>query len=196
MKTPKMIASQWANTPAQKVTPWMVEWVCYSIIDLWSQEMEWKWEIKVNRKFQLTFETEQMGTFTDKDTGVDVEKPLIIGKRYTLSLHEKAILKKDLTSWLGKEPEDDINIFDLLGKNALLQVIENESNGKVYSNINAIMPSKANNKPKNDTVWFSLEKEYYDEKTLEELPKWLKETIKKSPEYDTVSDDTQDDVEF
>lgn len=67
-----------------------------------------------------------------------------VSKRYTVSQHEKATLRKDLQSWRGRPfTNDELRGFDLdhvLGVNALLNVVHNERDGNVYANVEAVMP--------------------------------------------------------
>lgn len=72
-------------------------------------------------------------------------KPFVVGKRYTLSHNEKAILRLDLESWYGKQFNtaelDKAGGFDLeklLGRAAMLNVVYSED-GK-YANIRSINP--------------------------------------------------------
>lgn len=71
-------------------------------------------------------------------------RPYMISKRYTLSLNEKANLRKDLEGWRGQKfTEDQLKGFDLevlRGKQCQLQIIHNEKDGKVFANIQAILP--------------------------------------------------------
>src|SRR3990167_4553744 len=69
-------------------------------------------------------------------------------KWYTLSLHEKANLRKDLECWRGRkftdEESDGFDLEKLLGANCQLQVIHNITDeGKVYDNVQAIVPHNA-----------------------------------------------------
>jgi hypothetical protein len=77
----------------------------------------------------------------DQKTG----KPFEVSKRYNLSLHEKANLRKDLESWRGRKfTEAELEKFDLeklLGANCQLSVSHNiKEEGDVYANVNAIVP--------------------------------------------------------
>jgi hypothetical protein len=71
-------------------------------------------------------------------------KPYMISKRYTLSLNEKAAMRKDLEGWRGQKFTDEqLKGFDLevlRGKQCQLQIIHNEKDGKVYANIQTILP--------------------------------------------------------
>jgi hypothetical protein len=67
-------------------------------------------------------------------------------KRYTLSLHEKANLRRELETWRGKkftaEEGEGFDLEKLLGANCQLQVIHNEKDdGTVYANVQAIVPA-------------------------------------------------------
>ncbi len=104
--------------------------------------------------------------YKDKDTGVDTPKTVHeiqyvfqlnkvddeTGKRFTvrskplnLILSEKSSLRAFLLQWRGhdltdvelKPPGVDV---DLVGRNALIQVIHTKSGDKTYANIGAIMP--------------------------------------------------------
>jgi len=87
----------------------------YSIIDLGHQATEWAGETKIMHKVVFTWELHG-----DDDAGqplkTDDGKPLIVSKRYTVSLGDQARLRQDLESWSNKKmsPEDRKN-FDLKG---------------------------------------------------------------------------------
>lgn len=72
-------------------------------------------------------------------------KPIEIAKKYTMSLHEKSNLRKDLESWRGKKfTEQEIMGFDLeqlLGANCQLQVTHDiKDDGSTWANVQAIVP--------------------------------------------------------
>lgn len=71
-------------------------------------------------------------------------RPFTCNKRYTASLHEKSTLRADLESWRGRKlSTEELHGFDLerlIGVNALVNIIVEEKDGKVYSNVKAIMP--------------------------------------------------------
>ena len=159
------------------------EVVCYSVVDMGSQSITWDGETKQQRKVNITFESKVMWKFIDKDTEEEVEKPLVIWNRYTLSMHEKSGLHKMVKSWIGKTPEDDFNILDLVGKPAIVNVVETEwKDGKIYHNIDSVLPSKEKAfKLFNPEVKFSLQD--YSETEFDKIPKWLQEKIQDSPEY-------------
>jgi len=69
----------------------------------------------------------------------------LVGKRYTLSLSEKATLRKDLESWRGKQftSDDETNGFDttkLIRVNCMLNLQHVSKPTGNYCNVIAIMP--------------------------------------------------------
>jgi hypothetical protein len=71
-------------------------------------------------------------------------EPMTISKNFTLSLAEKATLRKDLQTWRGREfTAEELRGFELknvLGAWAMISVIKSTgNNGKEYTNIAAIM---------------------------------------------------------
>lgn len=76
---------------------------------------------------------------TWKDGDVEKEGPAVIGKTYTLSLGEKANLRKDLQAWRGRAfTADELRGFDvtcLAGIPAMVTVTHTEKDGRTYANI-------------------------------------------------------------
>lgn len=78
--------------------------------------------------------------------GEDMEngKPFLVQQRYTLSLDEKANLRRDLESWRGKpftEPElMGFDVENLLSANCLLSIVHVDRQGKVYANVKSVSP--------------------------------------------------------
>ena len=75
-------------------------------------------------------------------------RPYVASKTYTVSLHEKATLHKDLKSWRGKPfTADELRGFDVekvLGAPCQLVITNTEKDGMVYANVTAIMKAKKN----------------------------------------------------
>jgi hypothetical protein len=72
-------------------------------------------------------------------------RPFMISKFYTLSLHEKATLRKDLENWRGKPfTEAELAGFDvetLRGVNCMLNIVEHKKqDGTLTQKIGSIMP--------------------------------------------------------
>jgi hypothetical protein len=73
----------------------------------------------------------------------DDNKPYEVRKRYTLSLHEKAGLRKDLESWRGRPfTQAELEGFDVetvLSAPCMINVIHNVKDGSTYANVTAVM---------------------------------------------------------
>jgi hypothetical protein len=165
---------------------------CYSLIDLGTQKTEGQYGVKFQHKIRISWELfgedEQGNPLTINVDGV--EMPMTISKSYTVSLHEKAGLRKDLASWRGKDfTEEEAAGFDvsrLIGAYCMLNITSSESNGKTYSNISSITPLPAalkNNKPSpvHSNVIFNLDDPDFE--VFGRFYEKLQATIKNSPEW-------------
>lgn len=158
---------------------------CIQLVDMGTQKIEFQGKVKFQPKVRVTWELPEV---TKEFKEGDGEKPYLISKTYTASLHEKAALAKDLESWRGKAFTDDERAgFDLkkvLGQPCLLNVIHEAKDGNVYSNIASIsqVPKGMAVKPVvNTLVEFAFES--FSSEVFESLPDFLKDRIKLSPEY-------------
>ena len=165
---------------------------CYSLIDLGTQHTTGQYGDKFQHKIRIGWEL-----FGDDEEGnpltIDVdgkEMPLTISKSYTVSLHEKAGLRRDLAAWRGKDfTDEEAKAFDvskLLGAFCMINVTTSETNGKTYSNVAGITPlpgalKNAKPAPVHDNVVFDLDKP--DMKVFESFHEKMQEAIKKSPEW-------------
>lgn len=106
-----------------------------SIIDLGTQTSAEVYGGKKQHK--VLFQFEILGDEKRTDG-----KPFLASKRYTVSLHEKASLRKDIEAWQGNIPEAQAASYpltSLLGKPCQLSITHRESDGRTYSDIAAIM---------------------------------------------------------
>ena len=165
---------------------------CYSLIDLGTQHTTGQYGDKFQHKIRIGWEL-----FGDDEEGnpltIEVdgkEMPLTINKSYTVSLHEKAGLRRDLAAWRGKDfTDEEAKAFDvskLLGAFCMINVTTSETNGKTYSNVAGITPlpgalKNAKPAPVHANVVFDLDKP--DMKVFEGFHEKLQEAIKKSPEW-------------
>jgi hypothetical protein len=131
------------------------------------------------------------------DPNSEQDLPRMMSKRYTLSLHEKSALRKDLETWRGRGfSADELKGFDistLLGVNCQLQIIHNESDGKTYANIASVLPIGKGAKkysPESGTKFFSFEDGI---SPPDGTPEWVYNLITESDEYQGPSGKTDDD---
>lgn len=75
--------------------------------------------------------------------------PYIASKQYTVSLHEKSALHKDLKSWRGKAftPEElaGFDVERVIGAPCQLLIAQEEKDGSVYANIQAVTKADKRN---------------------------------------------------
>jgi len=109
--------------------------VCVDVVDLGVLDVSWQGQTKRQHKVNLAWQLNE-----DRDDG----KPYLIFKRYTLSLHEKAALRKDLESWRGRkftrEEEMGFDIETVIGANCLLNVTHNQVGDRTYANVSSVNP--------------------------------------------------------
>ena len=110
----------------------------------------------------------------------------LLSRTYTLSLHEKATLRKDLDAWRGKRFTDDelkgFDITTILGAPCMVTAIHND-NGKAKVVGVASLP-KGMPKPKavNELKTFDYDNNF-DMKAIEAFPEWVRDAIRSSVEY-------------
>ena len=109
--------------------------VCVDIVDLGLVEQTWGEETTEKPMVRLVWHSAEI----DPETA----EPFQIQKRYTLSLHEKASLRKDLEAWRGRAfTDEELAGFDLeklIGVNAFLSITHNVSKGTTYANVTSLM---------------------------------------------------------
>lgn len=176
--------------------------VCYGIVDLGMQysEIYQKSSPKVIVMWEIPSEKIEVN-------GQKVSRT--ITQTYTNSLNEKAILRKDLAAWRGRDftPEElnKFNLASIVGTHCLLNIIHRENGGRTYANVGAIMKMpKGMDKPAAtlDQIIFDLDES--DLSMLDNIPEWITKRIKESETYkeriagkgDTLGDDSIDDERF
>ena len=119
---------------------------CVKVIDLGTQENNYEGETTWKHQCMIIWEV----PLEKNNNG----EPLTISKFYTLSLHEKATLGKDLSSWRGRPftelEKKGFDVSNLLGVPCYLNVMMNK---KGKPKVEAIMPL-----PKHETI----DDQYYD----------------------------------
>lgn len=108
--------------------------VCCDVVDLGIVESTYSGKAKKQHKIRIVWQI---------DENMESGKPFCVSQRYTLSLHEKAGLRKDLESWRGRAfTEEELEGFDVetvIGAPCLLSVVQEASGGNIYANVKGVM---------------------------------------------------------
>lgn len=160
---------------------------CYSMIHIGKVEEEYVGEKKEMNKARITWELPTELRVFKEENG---EQPMVISKEYTLSLADKANLRRDLESWRGRGfTEDEAKNFDitrLIGVACMINIIHKPSkSGAIYPVISTISPlPKGLSCPAqiNDSFIFDYEENYSDDK-IASFPDFIKDKVKSSVEY-------------
>lgn len=169
----------------------------YSIVDLGVQDYEWKGEKKSGSKIRFTWE---LPNETQEFDGV--KKPLVIGNNYTLSMGNKANLRKVIEGMLGITLRDEEAAnFDMesfkgfLGKECMLSVIHTKKGDKTYANIGSVVPlMKGMTMPPQFNKDVIYEIGTSDNDVFQSLPNFVQDIILKSHEL-RDKDKTEPDEE-
>lgn len=185
---------------------------CYQMIHIGTVEETVMGKAKILNKVRIGWELPTELKVFDEKKG---EQPLVISKEFTLSMYEKANLRKILTSWRGKAfTEDEARSFDitkLLGATCMLQIVHKPSAKdptKIYEEIASVSTvPKGLEVPKAINKIRRLEYDNWNEEVFNSLPDFIKQKIEKSEEYkamrmpqpkdyDTIPDPVGSDLPF
>jgi len=163
---------------------------CYSMVHIGTVTWEYLGEVKETDKVRISFELPaEMRKFNEEEM-----QPMVISKEYTLSMHEKSNLRKDLESWRGKtftESEArDFDILNLIGVPCSLGVIHRENkNGNIYANISSIsgLPKGVDCPDQINPIFILDYNENWSTEKFETLPDFIKDQMKETPEYEQIN---------
>lgn len=118
------------------------------------------------------------------------EQPFVFSKDFTLSMNEKANLRKLISSWRGKALSDseanDFDITKLVGKECMLNIVHKASKDgtKTYANLAGVTPlPKGLECPKQINPTRVLDYDNWNQEVFLSLPEWLASKISSSKEY-------------
>lgn len=168
---------------------------CVAVVDLGIQHNTFN--NKDQEKVLLMFELP-----TERITVDGEDKPRWLSARYTMSLNEKATLRKTLDAWRGKPftPEEllGFDLSNVINAPCMLTVTNTEKNGNTYANISGVSKlMKGMEVPalENEPIVFDMEAENAEE-VKAKLPDWVQKIIEESvswksrkAEMDVLDDD-------
>lgn len=161
---------------------------CYSMIEIGTIETEFNGEKKKAHQVNITWELPTELAVFHEEKGPE---PFVVNKTYTLSMHEKSSLRKDLESWRGKAyTEEEAKRFDitkLLGQPCIINIIHEAGKKdptKNYVKVTSISKlMKGTECPKQINKTRVLSFEDWDELLFTSLSDYMKEKIRSSEEY-------------
>jgi hypothetical protein len=166
--------------------------VLTQIVDLGTHHKNFKGDEKDIREVRLMFLTPKHTMMNKDEAGVEVAEPLALFATVTLSLNTKSKMFDYFTSMLGKALPKEFNIGQMLGVNAMANVIHRESNGKTYANISSLAPLMDGMTPVVISDLKSLDLDDFDKVVYDSLGKKTQEKIANSPEgKKALSEDVQ-----
>lgn len=169
---------------------------CYSMIQIGTVEIEYKGEKKKQHKVSITWELPTETAIFHEEKGPE---PFVVSKKYTLSLHEKSNLRKDLESWRGKGyTEEEAKHFDitkLLGQPCLLSVIHSprpDDPTKTYTAISSISKMmKGQECPEQFNPMRVLSYDEFNWDVFDKLSDYMKDQIRASEEFKRMQEPSQ-----
>lgn len=185
--------------------------VCDMLVDLGLQEQKSQmYGDSVKHQVYVRWQIPGERLEYEKD-GKTIEGPMTIGTFYTLSLSEKANLRKVLQGWRGREfTKSELDKFDIsgvLGKPCTLTILHKTGNdGKVRAKVEGVAPPMANLPPaqiEGEAVLYDGGEE--QSPVWDRLRPWMQEKIKARveprqehdlPEQRGADTDLDDDVPF
>jgi len=161
---------------------------CISMIEIGTIPTDYGKGDKKQHKVNVTWELPTELHVFDEDKGA---QPFIVSKKYTLSMHEKSNLRKDLESWRGQgyteEEAKCLDITKLLGQPCILTIIHQPGKTdatKTYANIASVsklMRGQTCPPQINPTKILSFDN--FDWDIFDGLADYYKDMIKESDEF-------------
>lgn len=161
---------------------------CYQMIEIGTVLETYKGETKLQKKVRIGWELPEEKRVFHEEKG---EQPMVISQEYTLSMSEKANLRKMLASWRGKDfSEDEVKSFDitkLLGVPCMLNVIHRPGKTdptktiQVIASVGAIPKSVTAPAQINPNLILSYDN--FETEVFDKLPDFIKQKMQTSTEY-------------
>jgi hypothetical protein len=172
---------------------------CYQMIHIGTVKEVILGEEKILNKVRIGWELPTELRVFSEDKG---EQPMVLSEEFTLSMHEKAKLRKFLASWRGKDfTEEEAKCFDvtkLLGAPCMLNIIHRPSKkdpSVIYAVIGSCSPVPKGlkvDKQINETFVLSYDEFSWDK--FNTLPDFIRNKMQNSMEYAALTQPNHTDV--
>lgn len=160
---------------------------CFKMVHIGTNDEEILGKKKTLNKVRIYWELPtEMEVFKEENG----EQPRVMSKEFTLSLNEKANLRKFLEAWRGKsfnaKELEEFDLVKLIGAAGMLTVTHQTSknNGKEYANITGLGKMVKGLKcPPQINESFDFGYDPFEPEKMEQLPEFITDKIKTSVEY-------------
>ena len=157
--------------------------VCYALVDL-GEQFSAVYE-KYTKKIAIGWELPGETITIDGET-----VPRTFFNTYTASLSTKSLLRKDLTSWRGKEFTVEelkgFNLRNIVGVPCMIQIVHRKSadGSRTYANLASVTKiPKGFPAPKGKLEPMIYDIEEDDPAVVDTLPQWMQDKIKESRSF-------------
>lgn len=155
--------------------------VCIGVIGLGEQETTFSGKTRYVEKIKFIFEIPSETIEQDGE-----QRPRQLSTDFSVARKSTSRMRQFMSGWMGKTLTDDeylgMEYFDLIGRNAILNVVRSEDNQ--YANIAAAAPPLRGTAPVTATTEpLRFDVDEWDDAVFEKLPDYLQERIKKSTQY-------------
>lgn len=165
---------------------------CYSMIEIGTVTETIQGQSKQLHKVRIGWEFPNDQKVYSQEKG---EQPMTFSEEYTLSMNEKANLRKMLASWRGKDfTQDEAKAFDitsLIGKPCMMNIIHRPKATDpsiIYANIGSVSNiPKGLQVPPQINPTFILSYDDFSIEKFNSLPDFIKDKMKLSVEFQAVS---------
>ena len=180
------------NEMPDQIKPGNYQGVCHRYLDLGTHHVDYYHEGKHivgdYHKVQITWEIPDERILIKKG-GEELDLPRVISKEYNLTLGKKSNLRKDLQSWRGRDftktELEGFSLKNILKANGVINILHNEKGYAYVTAVTPLMKNMVKKEPENPVVGFSIVNDGFD--NMPELPKWIKEKIQNSLEFEAWS---------
>lgn len=173
---------------------------CYQMLQIGTVDENIMGETKHLHKVRIGWELPGETKVFKEEKG---PQPIVISQEYTLSMNEKATLRKMLASWRGmdftQKESEAFDITKLIGVPCMLNIIHKPSKAdptKVYEQIAGVTPMpKGVPCPPQVNPTQLLQFDNFDEKLFASLPDFIKTKIQGSDEYKKMQTPEQNHID-
>lgn len=174
---------------------------CYKMIFLGTVQenmvINGKPTVKTLKKVRIGWEFPELLKVFKEEKG---PQPLVYEQEFTLSMGDKANLRKMLESWRGRPYTDEeavkVDITKLLGQPCMINLTHKKSqNGKIYEQLASVIPV-----PKQMTCPLQINSDFelnytdsWSKERFDSLPAFITDKMKSSMEYQQMINPHQDE---